>query len=212
MRLNRRTLLACVVCALVAGCGGIATSTADNAAQKAQNAIDNRANATTPYLPPWPSVEYNNYTKAQKLYASPTTIQWCTTTWGNASAPLVTVPIAGKLTSSSVSFFPSSREKLYGGDGTSEYTKERRSLDSMYHGSPPPYRYGFTPGGDYVDFSSMPVLCSTKPLKFQREKTEIALTVDAGLDAATTKAEGLLKSKDPAGATAALADALKAGG
>lgn len=58
----------------------------------------------------------------------------------------------------------------------------------------------------------MPTLCSTKPLKFQREKTEIALTVDAGLDAATTSAEARLKAGDKAGATAALETALKAGG
>lgn len=134
--LNRKTLAACLATALIAGCGGIAASTADTPAQKAQAQIDTDANNTNPFLPPWPSVEYNNYTKAQKLYASPTTIQWCTTTWGNASAPLVTVPVAGKLTSSSVSFFPSSRVKVYSDSG--EYTPERRSLDRMYHGNPPP--------------------------------------------------------------------------
>ena len=208
----RRVVIVGAVCALIAACG---SSLADSPAKKAQRAIDDRANATKPYLPPWPTVEYQNYTRAQKLYADPNTIQWCTTTWGNASAPLVTIPVQGKLTSSSVSFFPGSRVQLYGGNDSSEYTPERRSLDSMYHGDPPPYRYGFTPGGDYVDLSGMPALCSTKPLKFQREKTDIALTVDAGLEAATNAAEADLRSGKPGSRAAAvqkLAEALKAGG
>jgi hypothetical protein len=189
----------------VAGCGGsLAVAGADSAGDILSQ-IDGRSNSTRPFVPAWPSPEFKNYTAAQRLYANPNTIVWCTTTWGNASSPLVTIPIAGKLTSSSVSFFPSTR--AWRGDHNidhPEYTPERRSVDGMYHGSPPPYRYGFTPGGQYVDFFNMPTLCTTALTRFQRQTTKVAVTVDEQAKAADQAAEAALARGDRAGAQRAL--------
>jgi hypothetical protein len=209
MRDKLKYLVLATSCLLVAACGGMASSGADTAGDILSK-IDKQSNKTKPFVPPWPSPDYKNYDFANRLFASPNTILWCTTTWGNPSSPLVTVPVAGKLTSSSVSFFPSSRVRVYSDSG--EYTPERRSVDGMYHGTPPPYRYGRTPGGQYIDFFNMPTLCTTQPLKFQREKTSIALSVDGALNTATNTAEAALKRGDRAGAQQALEDAIGKGG
>lgn len=196
---NRTIILMLVVVASIAGCAGISSSVG-NSASEVQSQIDTRSNGTKPFQPPWPSTEYKNYDRAQKLYASPTTIIWCTAFAPASTSPVITIPVAGKLTSSSVSFFPSTRVKLHqwSSGGKEEYTPERRSLDGMYHGSPPPYRYGFTPGGQYVDFFNLPTLCTTKPMSFQRKSIEVG--VDNSLAGADGQAEAALKAGDPAAA------------
>jgi hypothetical protein len=203
---RRNALAACVAVAVIAGCGA---SVANDQLTK----VDEQANKHQTFIPR-NNVERNNYEKAQKLYDSPSTIIWCSTTWGNASAPIVTVPIAGKLTSSSVSFFPSTRAKIGGGGDsyeTDEYTPERRSVDGMYHGTPPPYRYGFTPGGQYVDLFNMPTFCTTALTKFQRQKTQVAVEYDEAGLAADAQAEDALKRGDKAGAERILKDAVGGG-
>jgi hypothetical protein len=154
-------------------------------------------------------VEFNNYNKAQKLYDSPDTIIWCSTTWGNANAPIITLPVAGKLTSSSVSLLPSLKGATGGGDGQDFYTTEQRSVDGMYHGNPPPYRYGFTPGGQYVDFFNMPTLCTTALTKVQREQTKVVVALDAKAATAQRVAEKALANGDKAGAQRALEGAVQ---
>jgi hypothetical protein len=112
--------------------------------------------------------EYNNYIRAQEeVYDDPSTIIWCTVYPQSPNAPIFTVPIQGKLTSSSVSFYPSKMQHF----NSSYYTwsEETQSVDGMYHGSPPPYRYGFTPGGQYVDFTDLPTFCTTALTEFQKE-------------------------------------------
>lgn len=207
----KRHWMATLAALLIVGCG-----TAVSDAGDILSGIDQKANSYKPFIQQFPdNAELRNYEGAQKLYSNPNTIIYCTTTWGNASAPLVTIPIAGKLTSSSVSFFPSTRAKVGGGgDGwnTNEYTPERRSVDGLYHGSPPPYRYGFTPGGQYVDFFNMPTLCTTALTKFQRESTKVAITVDEASKAADAAAEDALAHGDKAGAEAALAALDNTGG
>lgn len=163
-----------------------------DADQVAAAKVQHHAAARSPYLPK-NDVEFHNYNAAQQLYDSPTTIIWCSTTWGNASAPIVTVPVAGKLTSSSVSYFPSTLAMTGDGSSNYEFNPERRSVDGMYHGSPPPYRYGFTPGGQYVDFFNMPTLCTTQPTKFQRQKTDVVVSIDQGLSDAQARASALLR-------------------
>ena len=162
--------------------------------QAATNANDFNKQAVAPKIVN--HLDYQNFFKAQQLYDDPSTVQFCTTTWGNASAPLVTVAIAGKLTSSSVSLNPTNQTKIGGGgDGgwTETYNGELVSSDGMYHGSPPPYRYGFTPGGQYVDFTNMPTFCTTSLTSFQREKTVIQTEIDPAAVAATQKAVEDLK-------------------
>lgn len=194
------------ICALgIIACASQAASGLDRI-DSIMNKDSTRSQVFTPPLPGSP--DFLNYNAAQKLYASKSTIVWCTTTWGNASAPLVTVPIAGKLTSSSVSFYPSSRAVLDSDTTRSEYTPERRSVDGMYHGSPPPYRYGFTPGGQYVDFSNMQVFCTTALTKFQRQNTKVSIENDPTAATADAQAQDALKRGDKAGAQKILSDAL----
>lgn len=187
---------AALVVALV-GCGGAVAGSASDVL----SGIDGKANNYKPFVQQFPNnAELRNYESAQRLYAQPTTIIYCTTTWGNASAPLVTVPIAGKLTSSSVSYYPSSRAYKGSMDHIEEYTQERRSVDGLYHGTPPPYRYGFTPGGQYVDFFNMPTFCTTALTKFQRQQTKVSISVDAEARTADLQAQAALKRGDHAGA------------
>lgn len=191
---------------VLAACGAAIGSTGLSRIDDIMNRGSTQAKIFVPPLPESP--DFLNYNAAQKLYANKNSIIWCTTTWGNPSAPMVTIPIAGKLTSSSVSIYPSTRTYKPGDDGGGEYTQERRSVDGMYHGSPPPYRYGFTPGGQYVDFSNMPALCTTALTKFQRQKTELSIAVDPTAKAADTAAQAALARGDHAGAQKILTDAL----
>jgi hypothetical protein len=191
--MRKLAILAAVVSLLALAACGKAES--DRNAQLKQ--INHHSSQRRAYIP-GRDVEFNNYNDAQKLYDSPATIVWCTTTWGNPSAPMVTLPVRSKLTSSSVSFFPTTvvRHQTNGGDS---YNPELRSVDGMFHGSPPPYRYGFTPGGQYVDFFNMPTLCTTALTKFQRQQTKVSLTIDPAAQAATSRAEAALRSHiDPA--------------
>lgn len=89
-----------VLALLLAGCSSGNSTPAQQVNQQGRQTVQDVNKSLVP-----PKVtdftEYKNYIAAQKIYDDPSTIIWCTTTWGNASAPLVTVPIAGKLTSSS---------------------------------------------------------------------------------------------------------------
>lgn len=195
--MKKRILLVALVLAalalLLAACGS--TSPNKSAEKEAKANADNFA----PYIP-HNQVEGDNYNRAQKLYDDPTTIIWCTAFPQSSTQPLVTVPIAGKLTSSSTSAFPPDR--VYNGDGDSNPVIANPSVDGLYHNNPPPYRYGFTPGGQYVDFTDLPTLCTTQPLAFQRES--VSVTVDQGLDSATKEAEAALESGDKQQAQALL--------
>lgn len=148
---------------------------------------------------PQNDVEFNNYNKAQELFDNPATIIWCSAFPSTPSAPIITVPIAGKLTSSSSSYF--SPERL---DMNSGAVLQEKSVDGMYHGSPPPYRFGFTPGGQYVSFEGgMNVMCTTSLTQFQKDKTYIQIEEDVahGQQAA---AEEALKNGDHKAAQDAL--------
>lgn len=139
--------------------------------------------------------EYNNYIRAQEeVYDDPSSIIWCTVYPENPSAPIFTVPVAGKLTSSSVSYFPNqtfARGDLGEYDG--DFLVEAQSVDGMYHGTPPAYRYGFTPGGQYVDFANLPTFCTTSLTEFQRQTLKVAAVSDDGV---TQAAEDALKAGD----------------
>lgn len=111
--------------------------------------------------------EYNNYIRAQEeIYDDPSTILWCTVYPQSPNSPVFTVPIQGKLTSSSVSYYPGESVQW---NSSYSWTEENQSVDGMYHGSPPPYRYGFTPGGQYVDFTDLPTFCTTALTEFQEQ-------------------------------------------
>lgn len=150
-----------------------------------------KASKARAYIPQ-NDVELSNYNRAQELYDQPASIIYCTAFPSNASAPIVTVPIAGKLTSSSTTFFaPEYRSSNSSG---SAVTLPNRSVDGLYHPNPPQYRYGFTPGGQYVDFANVETICTTALTKFQREQTKLSITVDQSAKSATAKAEAALKA------------------
>lgn len=191
-------VVAAILPLAVAACGKADhTQHVSQAQQVEKHAASQRA-----YLP-HNDVELRNYNAAQKLYDSPNTIIWCSTTWGNASAPLVTVPVTGKLTSSTTSFFPSTHWVDRGDYQWNEV--QSPSVDGMYHPNPPQYRYGFTPGGQYVDFFNMPTFCTTALTKFQRQSTRVTISVDAQARAAQRDAERALRNGDPKAAQRALA-------
>jgi hypothetical protein len=137
--------------------------------------------------------EYDNYIKAQELYDDPATVLWCTSAFPSASSPVFTVPVAAKLTSSSVSFFPNQKLKTVDlGDAWGKILVESQSVDGMYHGSPPPYRYGFTPGGQYIDFTGLSTFCTTQLTEFQRVSLDVTTDADKAL---ADQAEAGLEAK-----------------
>lgn len=187
-------LLACLL--WCAACGGTKDSKpAPRAAQDKK--IEQQDAKRAPYTPV-NDVEFNNFNDAQKLYDSPTTILWCTAFPNNPNAPFITTPIAGKLTSSSVSYQPQQSILTHeiSGDSLGPVVAgigDAKSSDGMYHGSPPPYRYGFTPGGVYIDYTDIPTVCTTALTKFTRENSTLAVTVDQQVKQATDQAEAALK-------------------
>lgn len=189
---------------MVAACDEVSGTEVD----KANRSVNDRAVHRKPYLPR-NDVEFKNYNAAQKLYDDPNTIIWCSTTWGNPSAPIVTVPVAGKLTSSSTTFFQPERAIDVSGDGASAIgLGTARSVDGLFHPNPPQYRYGFTPGGQYVDFFTMPTLCTTALTKFQRQKTQVDVSYDSEAAKAQKTAEDALKQGRHGAAQRALENAL----
>lgn len=184
------------------GCNEASKST-PRKSQESQ--VRHKQDTQSAYIPK-NDVELRNYNDAQKLYDSPNTIIWCSTTWGNASAPLVTVPVTGKLTSSSTSFFPSTKWVDRGNYSWTEV--QQPSIDGLYHPNPPQYRYGFTPGGQYVDFFNMPTFCTTALTKFQRESTKVQVEFDAEARQAQQRAQAALKAGSPSQAQKILSEAL----
>lgn len=159
---------------------GVLTLTASACSDTTPKREDQRASSEKNFddrTPPDVSgeVEYSNYIAAQELYDDPSSVIWCTMFPASPAAPIVTVPIRGKLTSSSVSYYPnmSAEQWSWGSDGG--YMKENQSVDGMFHGSPPPYRYGFTPSGQYVDFFEIPTFCTTALTEFGRETLSVVL-------------------------------------
>lgn len=172
-----------VVSVAVAACGNSDSSERNNAHKGAE---ENRKNFV-PYIPK-NQIEGANYNKKEELFDNPNTIIWCSAFPPGSNYPVITIPIAGKLTSSSVSVFPSNHE--VGSEGS---VVEAEDVDGLFHGSPPPYRYGFTPGGQYVSFEGgLATLCTTQPLEVQRQS--VSVKVAGGLDKASREAEAALKS------------------
>lgn len=193
--------VACTAALLLTSCDlDSTTETRTTQLEKSQTNFDKR-------VPPKVTgeAEYKNYIKAQEtVYDDPSTILWCTASFPNDASPIFTVPIAGKLTSSSVSYYPGMSVHGY---SDAPYMSENQSVDGMYHGSPPAYRYGFTPAGQYVDFSNLSVFCTTALTSFQRESLKLSIA-DPTANSVTDQAEAKLKAGDTAGAQALL-DGLK---
>lgn len=173
--------------------------------------VDKEAKERSSYIPKhdW---DYVNYDRAYKeVWDNPTSILWCTFSFNNPSSPLVTVPVQTKLTSSSVSIRENTRAYFDSNSDGENYSPEVRSVDGMFHGSPPPYRYGFTPGGQYVDFFNTETFCTTAPTEFQRQQTNVSLSIDNGLQSASEEAEKALAENNEAEAQRILNNAIGGG-
>lgn len=155
--------------------------------------VEHKAQDFEAYLPT-NNVELDNYNRAQELYDDPAAIQWCTAFPSSNSAPIITLPIAGKLTTSATSYF-NPQERVSGSNGA--VSLPTRSVDGLYHGDSF-YRYGFTPGGQYVDFSnSLELLCTTALTEFQRENTFVeGVDTSGDIEKLQQQAEEALKDGD----------------
>lgn len=203
-----RKIIFILVAGLTLGLAACGSSSSPPDPQKVQEKqIEAQAKKLRPYTP-HNNVEFNNFNDAQRLYDSPSTIIWCTAYPSNPNAPFITTPIKGKLTSSSVSYRRQQEQVDHGNYSWS--VLDAKSSDGMYHGSPPPYRYGFTPGGVYVDYYNVETFCTTALTKFQRQSTKLSVTVDDQAQRVTAAAEAALKRGDKAGAQRAL-DSLDSG-
>ena len=197
--MKKVTLVLLAIVSLTIFAGGCSVEEGKSANEKAKEEVTKSSEKRAPYIPK-NDVEFDNYNNAQKLYDSPDTIIWCSVMPQASSAPILTVPITGKLTSSSTTYFRP-EEGVDFDDGL-DAVVGAKSVDGMYHPNPPQYRFGFTPGGQYVDFFQLPTFCTTKPLDFQKDS--VAIKVDNSLNAATLKAEEALRNGDSAAAQAAL--------
>lgn len=170
-------------------------------APSGQDAAKAKADARQPYVQK-NDIEFNNYNKRQIVSDDPTTILWCTSAFPVTGAPLFTVPVAGKLTSGSKRPWPDSQVQY-----ESSYSPELPGPDGMY-GSSGDYRYGFTPGGQYVDFYNMQTFCTTEPTVWQKDSTTIVTQTDQGLLAAQKQAQALMAQGKNAEAQAVLSKAV----
>lgn len=176
-------------------------SAARDAASKA--ADRNRENFA-PYIP-HNEVEGKNYNHYQELSDNPATVLYCTVLPTNPTIKPITIPVAGKLTSSTVSAFPS-QEIHYDEDGN--VVTEKSSVDGLYHGSPPPYRYGFTPGGNLIEvWSGDQGFCTTAATEVQVQTLEVGFS--GSVDAATKAAEEALEAGEHKKAEQILAEGVK---
>jgi hypothetical protein len=171
---------------LAAGCG-------QTAQEKAANRAQRKADANAFYVPQH-AMEQQNYNDRQRLGDNPSTILWCTFYPPTVGQEPITVPIAGKLTSSGKR--PFADDTGLGPDG-------------MY-GSSVEYRYGFDPTrAIYYDFAGMASICTNAPLVYQLNKTVIATQTATTLTSLDKAAEAALKAGDAKKAAAILHQAEK---
>lgn len=167
--------------------------------QKSQNEAINKASRRSAYVQK-SDIEFNNYDKRQRLADDPSVILWCTSAFPIPSSPLFTVPIVGKLTSGNKRPFPTQQNRM---GEVGWYYPELPGPDGMY-GSSGEYRFGFTPAGVYADWYGMPCFCTTEPMVWQRQKTEIVMQADPELLKAHELAKQALQKGDAKEANAIL--------
>jgi len=173
-----------------------ACSQQSQALQQAKDVASNRE-----YYVPHNDVEARNYNWRLEIADDPSLILWCTFFPTNPNAPIITVPIMGKLTSGGKRPFPSI--------GCTSGC-ENPGADGMY-GSSGEYRYGFGPSGkyEYYDFYGTETFCTTMPLVFQRENTVIVMEKDPTLMEASQQAKAALEAGNPEEAERILIEAIQ---
>lgn len=160
-------------------------------------------------------IEGKNYARRLTLADNPASLIWCSVYPANPNAKAFTVPIVGKLTSSSKRPEPTERARSGDTSGT-EYNPEIPGPDGMY-GTSVSYQYGFDPAGNYHEFSaSMEMHCTSVPDIIQKETTQIAVKsstdpgqLDADVQAALKQCQ--VKNKDQSAPCTAAAKLLGLG-
>jgi len=192
---QRTTALVIVAIAFVAASTIGVTSCGGTPNQQAQREAS-RAAANFHFYVQHNMTEQKNYNLRLQLEDDPATILWCTFSWpGSGGAQqLVTVPIAGKLTSSSKRPTPTADSNgNENADGTGMY------------GPSVQYRYGFDPTRTIIyEFTDLPSFCTNEPLVWQKNQTNIVSETDATLNSLTRAAEQALRSGDAQKALALL--------
>ncbi len=191
-----------IVAVFIAACG------AQDQNSKPQDEAVNKAQQHDVYVPK-NDIEFNNYNDRQVLADDPTTILWCTIFPPTPGSPLVTTPIVGKLTSGTKRPYATEQRSNY---DTARYFPELPGPDGMYGPSDPNYRYGFTPGHKYWDYTAIPMVCSDEPTVWQKEATTLVLDTDQQLLEAQVRAQQALAQGNGEEAERILAEAIKQAG
>jgi hypothetical protein len=173
---------------------------------EAQRSAQSKAMSGEVYQPR-NDVERRNYNWRQEISDDPTTIVWCTFAWPIPDSPLVTIPVAGKLTSGSKRPYPV--EQVIWNTSSGSYFPEVPGPDGMF-GSSGDYRFGFGPAGraEYHDLYGLPVYCTNMPRVWHREHTTIMFDQDETLLTASQAAKTALNANDPDEATRILQEAI----
>ena len=180
-------LLAATVIAITtaSSCGG--SSAADQSArasEKLQGSIYQTRN----------NIDFRNYNLRQRISDDPSTIWWCTyfppgvsqVTNGSTPGGAITVPIAGKLTSSNKRPYRS----------TDDNGLEVPGPDHMF-GSSAEYNYGFDPTLSVgYQFIQLPGFCTTAPTVWQTQATTIVVKTQATLTDLSKQASEAIKNGD----------------
>lgn len=120
----------------------------------------------------------------------PAHVEFCTFWPPTPGAKPITVPIAGKLVSSTKR--PDDPLGYDGTDGGGLASFNRADAQGMY-GSSVPYRYGYTPGDIGWEFPADNTTCSDAPTKFQADNTLLVSATDNKLAAAQQEAQAVLR-------------------
>lgn len=130
-------------------------------------------------------IERQKFNRRLQISDDPSTVLFCTAFPFDAKP--FTVPIAGKLVSGTKRPDPPTNEGDNGQVGT-----EREDAQGMY-GPSVPYRFGFTPGGVYEDFTDLPTECSTQAKSYKETSIGLVSSPNSALSAAGAQAQAVLR-------------------
>lgn len=139
-----------------------------------------------------PAFQAHNYIERQifnhrlEISDDPSTVLFCTT-YPFDRPPKVNI-IAGKLVSGTKRPDPAFFEAEHGSTGT-----ERQDAQGMY-GASVPYRFGFTPGGQYVDFTDLPTECTTEAQSTKQTSVGAVVVKNEELTEAAHQAQAVLRA------------------
>lgn len=202
MNLKRTILIGLSVLTLggvAAGCGtgGASSPSAADQSQAASDKLQSQIYQSKH------NIEFRNYNLRQKISDDPSVILWCTffppgvsqvSNGGVGGA--ITVPIAGKLTSSNKRPYQGSQYN-YADNNAVGVSGEAPGPDHMF-GSSAEYTYGFDPTlSTYYQFSNLASFCTTEPTVWQVKATEIVVNTQSTLANLSQAASAAIKAGDP---------------